>query len=284
MRQKEESPEPLATLLENILPELRQCVKDALSQYGVPDKRIGYKTINAYIDRAVRATRSQWTNGVVDGSALRDLLSREIRSLVDLDEIKIAEIVAQTDWSMTTKLVLAVAVKRHQKGVNRYGACAEDYVTDAILLLLQRRRHFPYYKGVTLVKFLVRTVDNLYNHAHEALKSEGAHLALTNKRSRGAATDEFHEDDLVAPAVNNDELAAAETLEAFLESLDDPDVKLYSELRMTPPRRSAKELAQVMGRSVSQIRNVHRRFMRRVMQRGGCMPPVQTHPRPVLPR
>ncbi|MEA2328431.1 MAG: hypothetical protein QOE68_3390 [Thermoanaerobaculia bacterium] len=182
MKQREEPPEAIRSLLEITRPQLRQCAKTALSRHGATDKRIPQQTMDAYIERALQQTESECRD-VTDAGTFCEILSRAIESHVDRDEIELAQIIENTNWSKTTKVTIATVVKRHGQKVNRFGKCAEDYVTEAIELLLERKRHFPFYRGLSLVKFLVRTVDNLYNHAQERMAKEGTHVSLTSKPS-----------------------------------------------------------------------------------------------------
>jgi len=141
--------------------EIRRSVRREWAKYGDPGKQLGWETIDAYVElsRDALARETRCLAGQ-DDDAIVALVRETIVILIDEDEAEIARIVSETNWELMTKSVVALSTRRHGNRVDRFGKSVEDYVTDAVVLLLERRRHFPW-RRVKLMTFLVRTVDNL---------------------------------------------------------------------------------------------------------------------------
>jgi hypothetical protein len=145
MRNRSEMPAALTKAL-------RQYVAKALIQHCDRSKRVSRDTANAYIDRAIEKAGVQNLASARTNTAVLALLYPVIIALVNDDERAIAEIVENTILPKMFKLIVRVSIKRHGVCVDEFGNDAEDYCFEAVQLLLNRRRHYPYYNGPRTVE------------------------------------------------------------------------------------------------------------------------------------
>lgn len=244
---------------------LRQYVANALIQHGDLSKRVSPDTANAYIDRAIEKAGVENLASAHTDAAVLALLCPVIIALVNDDERAIAEIVQNTIWPKMFKLIVRVSIKRHGVCVDEFGKDAEDYCFEAVQLLLNRRRHYPYYKGLELSKFLVRTADNLRDHARKLAARQGQRLAIVPQHPGPPAFDECFEERLASPLRSCEvQLIAKAELASFLASLKDPALRAYAEHRAVNPGASAKNDAEELGIAVKRVYQLRRRLARRV--------------------
>jgi hypothetical protein len=258
MRNRSEMPPAFAK-------RLRRCVADALIPYGDPNKRVSQASANTYIDRAIDKAGVENLAALTTDAEVLALLCPVIVALVDEDERAIAKIVEITDWRRTMKEVVGVSVKRHGMGVDGFGHDIEDYCVEAVRLLLNRRRHYPYYKGLTLSKFLVRTADNLRDHARKLGARQGRRLSIVPQHPGPAASDECFEEQLPSqlPSTEEHMIAQAE-LELFMASLKDAGLRAYAEHRAINPDASARDDATTLDITVKKVNLLHRRLGRHI--------------------
>jgi hypothetical protein len=100
------------------------------------------------------------------------------------------------------KRVIMMSGRRHGFNVDQYGKGVDDYAKEAFVLLLERRRHFPHYRARDLerflLKFLLRTVDNLVSHSGDRTVKEGQRLSLIRRSHEAPGTGEYMADHLVS--------------------------------------------------------------------------------------
>jgi hypothetical protein len=260
-----ELPEPVATLITKSAKALRRCVADRLRAYGDREKRVSRDTSDAYIERVLEEVGVKRLSVVRDEATLLDLLQPAIILRIDTDECEIARIIEETNWGSVSRVVIAISLNRHGRLVDQFGKDTEDYYYDAVTLLLNRRRHYPFYKGLLLTKFLIRTVDNLCDHARKLAAKNGQRLSLVSGPPGATSPDEYSEDLFVSPeASREDELVAKANLELFLSSLRDPALYEYARRRILDPHGSAADLAAALGITVPEVRKLQRRLERRI--------------------
>jgi hypothetical protein len=234
-----------------------------LANYGESEGRRWQNVTESYVQTAVgKVLGFECDDGHRSaGETLFRLLCAVVSQLIDDDELKLKQILEATEWEDIIPRVIAHTVRRLGPGTNRYGKGPEDYVYQAIELLLTRHRHFPHDR-VGLFTFLCNTVHSLHTHDAEKIATEGQHLAVTSGKIREARVDEKDESRLTAPE-HHDDSGAAATANDFLLSLDDEKLREYARLRALGAYDTAKEYAAALGVTEQTIRNYDRKLKRR---------------------
>lgn len=180
-------------------------------------------------------------------------------------ESLVDELIANIDWVGTTKRLLAYAryrLSRHGALAGRYNNKADDYVQDAVMLLMDGTRRYPCGSGKTLFGFLCGVVDSLISHDGEKARRRGPEMFIGYEQGEDAEPDEYPEERLSGGNDFVDRIIADDELSRFLGCLD-PDLVEYARLRATAEMMSAEEYADALGVPVSEIRNMDKRLRRR---------------------
>ena len=262
MRRDPDLEQKLASLIESadwpdLVPRLLALTRSTLVEYGGEHRRRWQTVTHSYVVRAAERVldRGVPSRRIRDSDTLFRLLAEVIRELVDEDERVLREILARTDWDDVLRRVLAYTVHLGPSSVA--GKSPGDYVSEAVLQLLTRQRHFPHDQGVTLVAFLCRTVQSMRSHDLAKAASQGQHLSIVPEGRGPAGPGEFDSRGLFwAPSSAND------LARDFLASLE-PDLRKYAKLRAEERHGTAKEYAKALGVTEQTVRNFDRRLKRR---------------------
>jgi RNA polymerase sigma factor (sigma-70 family) len=168
----------------------------------------------------------------------------------DVSSTELAQILERTDWSDLVPRLLLYTARRLRRFGNQpaTAAKAEDYVQEAVVLLLEGRRHFSPGAGRSLFAFLAGVIDSLI--AHAAAKT----------RHKVSATPSTGSTPPVAGNDIDDVIAAHDAANEFLATLG-ADVQAYARLRLSEDLRP-EEYASVLNISVDEVRNMQRRLKR----------------------
>lgn len=193
------------------------------------------------------------------------------------DEQALAAVVASADWDDLTKRLLAYASWRLTRftSAKRAGCTADDYVQQAVTLLLTGQRRFPADGDVQLFSFLCGVIDSLTSHAAEKIrrrtKNGAAEVAIVSEENDDTALDGIGEEHLGAPAHFEAELIARDCFERFARSLE-PRLAAYVRLRISGRYGTAEEYAKALSTTVPEIRNLDRQLWRRRNRYDQCEP------------
>jgi hypothetical protein len=193
------------------------------------------------------------------------------------DEQALATIVAAANWDNLTKRLLAYASYRLNRfsSAKRSGYSADDFVQQAVTLLLTGQRRFPLNGEIQLFGFLCGVIDSLTSHAAEKVrrrtKNGSSEVSIVSDRVGDAAPDEVTEEHLGAPADFEAELIARDRFERFVGSLE-PRLAAYVRLRSTGRYATAEEYAKALSTAVPEIRNLDRQLWRRRKRYDMCEP------------
>jgi len=230
----------------DITKRLLPVARDTLARYAPPERRQSDKLPESYVVRAVERF-------LADDADVADTfvaVATIVVHLIEEDERKLDEIIAATNWDDVTRRVLAYTAGKHGAAPTRSGKDPSDRLNEAVVMLLERRRHFPHYRpGMSLVGFLCATIDSIVSHDAEKLKNHGADIP--------EATERLPETSQQPRDVIND----LED-ERFIASLP-PELQDYVRLRVREPNWTAKEYAAHLKVTVARIHDWNRKIKRR---------------------
>ncbi|HWS73208.1 MAG TPA: hypothetical protein VN605_13930, partial [Thermoanaerobaculia bacterium] len=250
---------------EDLIPRLLAYASSYLAHYGQPEGRRIQKVADAYVQRAVRALLDRtekyapWHQGC---HTAFQLLGAIIGHLIDADEVTLNQILSTTQWTVMIPKVIAHTVRKLGPRSTRHGKSPEDYVQDAVLLVLLRRRHFPHYRGVSLFTFLCHVVHGLRSNDAIRVADEGPHLTIVVKPSDDRSSGEYLEEHLPAVDFQSADDDATRAADDFLASLDGK-LREYATLRALGAFNTATEYAEALHVTVQAIRNYDRQIKRR---------------------
>jgi hypothetical protein len=193
------------------------------------------------------------------GLAILQLLLVVIEELIDDDDAKTQEIIESTPWERTSREVLFWAVRKYRSS-EIAGKTMGEHLNDAVTQLMDRGRHFPHRRGVTIGEFLCETIRSNVNHLLEAAAKETRPLSIVSKREKDAAGT-CSEEALSADENEAAEREALEKAERFYATLDS-ELEEYARLRVTDEYMTAKQCAAEMGITEPEVRLLHRRLLR----------------------
>jgi hypothetical protein len=136
-----------------------------------------------------------------------------------------------------------------------------EHLNDAITQLMDRGRHFPHRRGVTIGEFLCETIRSNVNHLLEAAANETRPLSIVSKRKKDASVGTCSEEELPADENEVAEREAQEKAERFYATLE-PELEAYARLRATDEYMTAKQCAAAMDTTETKVRLLHRRLLR----------------------
>src|ERR1044072_2713400 len=236
---------------DDLIPRLLAYTRYRLSAYGELEGRRGARTTRSYVVGAVAAAVAK-AGTAPRASTLFKQLGVTAAQLIEDDERNLREILDAVEWEDLIPRVIAHTVRRLGGGIGRNGKSPEDYVYDAVLQLLTRRRHYPVYRDVSLFTFLCKTVHGMRTNDLASLAAEGPHMTIAVEPP---ALGEVDASELADPS-------AAIVAEEFMTSLD-PELERCARLRATGTHRTAEEYAEAVGFTTATIRNWDKRLRRR---------------------
>lgn len=151
--------------IKRALPQLKGFALACLLAHCTARKPRLHKTASAYVERAVERFRKDCVAAPNDvrSAPARESLMGIIRELVDGDDLRTTEIIANADWERITRAVLLFAAIRYRTAEIQ-GRSLSEYFQDAVVQLLERRRNFPHHRGIDLQVFLWQTMRSIIDH------------------------------------------------------------------------------------------------------------------------
>jgi hypothetical protein len=168
------------------------------------------------------------------------------------------------EWDPLVRKLLAYASFR----ISRFGGAAylrqkiEDYVQEAVKLMLDGTRHFEFNEQA-LFAFLCGVVDSLVSHDAEKARRRGTHLSIIAAPSNDDAKGETYEDRIASAADIEGDVVLRDQLDTFVTSLPDGRIRTYTRMRASESCATAEEYASAMNTTVEEVRNMDRRLRRR---------------------
>ena len=232
-----------AGLTKRLLPVARATV----AQYTPPDRKHADKLAEAYVIRAVERFLAAGTE--CDADAIFTTVANIIVELAEDDERKLDEIIRDAKWEEITRRVLAYTAHKHGAGPTRAGKEPADRFQEAVVALIERRRHFPHYRGVSLVAFLCATIDSIVSHDAEKMKNHGVDIPEGTERMPEAS------------AQPRDFVGGLEE-DRFVGSLP-AELQQYLRLRLSEPHWTVRQYADALNVTIARVHDWNRKIKRR---------------------
>jgi hypothetical protein len=246
----------------DVVERLLLIARTALGAHAPADRRRFEKVCSAYVERTVARLLAE---GAARARRFRmhsllQLLGAMLLSLVEKDDREVTRIVTTANWDDVSRRVLAYTAAKHGSDATRSGKTPADRLNHAVMILLERRHHFPHYRNVSLVAFLCSTIDGIVSHDAEKVRKRGTPLRIVTERIEGVG--ECSEEELPAVVEEPRDVIAEKQSERFIAALE-PQLQAYVRLRQAEPGWTTKQYAEMLGTSVEQIRNWDRKLRRR---------------------
>lgn len=168
-----------------------------------------------------------------------------------LEQAETAELLEQIDWEdLTPRLLLYAShrLSRHAK-LRESGRGPDDYVQQAVTLVLEGHRSLSPEAGRSPLGFLTGIIDSLISHDDQKTRQHGTRIAFD--QMKGAPPTYEIEGDIIARG----------EAEQFVSSLNS-ELQAYARLRLSDKYSTAEEFATALETTVEHVRNLDRRLRR----------------------
>lgn len=163
------------------------------------------------------------------------------------------------DWDRLYKELVLYTVRKHGPRAERHGRSAEDYVQGAIAAALGMRRLYDFEGNKTFKQFLMSAIDSDISHQH---------ARPIHRTVRLESRADFGEDEVLS-GYDVDRLVSDDRPDRVIDKIDaerenralPPDLRRLHELNQST-KYTAREKAQLLGVTESDVRNMQRRLDR----------------------
>lgn len=174
------------------------------------------------------------------------------------------EHLSRTDWDEVVTRLVGYASRR----VRRHGVAAGDYdlqpgdlAQEAIALWLSGKRIFEQGSEHEFFGFFCSVIDSLLSHDREKTIRRGRRQSIGAMAGDQEGSGVIGEGSIAAKLDFERDLILRNAIERFIGSLE-ADLAPYARLVYEFPDASAEDRARMLGMSIDEIRNFHRRLHR----------------------